>query len=56
MGYRPTVYCRHCSEPLDVYEPSETRFCSEECAVAEIELLIAAGDMKSAKKIAEHTP
>lgn len=25
------VHCRHCNEPLDVYQPFEDRFCSEEC-------------------------
>ena len=31
MGYEPIVYCRWCDEPLDVYQPPEERFCSEEC-------------------------
>jgi predicted nucleic acid-binding Zn ribbon protein len=25
------VHCRHCEEPLDVYQPHEDRFCSEDC-------------------------
>lgn len=33
MGYEPTVHCRFCDEPLDVYAAFEDRFCSEECAV-----------------------
>ena len=31
MGYEPVVHCRWCNEPLDVYAPSEERFCSEAC-------------------------
>lgn len=31
MSYEPIVHCRQCGEPLDVYEPPETRFCSQEC-------------------------
>jgi predicted nucleic acid-binding Zn ribbon protein len=34
MGFEPTTYCRHCDEPLDVYQPAEDRFCDEECKAA----------------------
>jgi hypothetical protein len=31
MGWNPIVYCRCCSEPLDVYSDYESRFCSQDC-------------------------
>lgn len=31
------VKCRCCDEPLDVYQPFEDRFCSEDCRTTEIE-------------------
>lgn len=37
MGYEPTVKCRCCDEPLDVYQPFEDRFCSNDCRVTEAE-------------------
>jgi len=37
MGHEPVVKCRCCDEPLDVYQPFEDRFCSEDCRVTEAE-------------------
>jgi hypothetical protein len=34
MGCPVPVHCRYCREPLDVYEPLESRFCVEECEAA----------------------
>ncbi len=31
MGCPVPVYCRHCEEPLDVYQAFEDRFCSDDC-------------------------
>jgi predicted nucleic acid-binding Zn ribbon protein len=31
MGCPVPVHCRYCGEALDVFEPFERRFCSEEC-------------------------
>jgi predicted nucleic acid-binding Zn ribbon protein len=31
MGCPSIVHCRYCGEPLDIYQPAETRFCSNEC-------------------------
>ena len=33
------VHCRHCNEALDVYQPWEDRFCSEECHDTENRML-----------------
>ncbi len=37
MGCPVPVHCRQCGDALDVYEPPESRFCSEECESAFIE-------------------
>lgn len=33
MGCPVPVFCKHCGDALDVYEPPERRFCSEDCAM-----------------------
>ena len=35
MGYEPPVNCRNCDGPLDVWQPHEDRFCSDDCREAE---------------------
>ena len=32
MSDKIPVHCRYCNEVLDVWEPHETRFCSQDCA------------------------
>ena len=34
MGFMPIVYCEHCGMPLDVWQESGERFCSDDCREA----------------------